>query len=186
MEKEHDDEPLPSAVVRLFAAGIGSALQAVEVLTEFGAETARVVIDRGRATAGEADRRYHAAARRGDALIKSTAGRLSGPADQVLGAAAAWTDRQIVRRVAESMKPYLVEELVPEVIDGVLPKIRADVVPVVIEDLTKDERVQDLVATQSRDMLSRSVAEARRASADADDRVEALVHRLFGRRGSEG
>ncbi|MEY9934975.1 hypothetical protein ABH926_009646 [Catenulispora sp. GP43] len=186
MEKEHDDEPSPSAVVKLFAAGVGAALQAVEVLTEFGAETARVVIDRGQATASEADRRYHAAARRGDALIRGTADKLAGPGGRVLGAAAEWTDRHVVRRVAESMKPYLIEELVPEVIDGVLPKIRADVVPVVIEDLTKDERVLDLVATQSRDMLSRSVAEARRASADADDRVEALVHRLFGRRGPEG
>lgn len=186
MQAEHDDEAAPTPVANLLAAGLGAALQAVEVLTEFGAETARVVIDKSRATVSQADRRYRAAAYRGDLLIKGAVGKLAGPAEQALGAAAGWTDRQIVRRVAESMKPYLIEEFVPEVIDGVLPKIRADVVPVVIEDLTNDDRIQDLVATQSANMLSRGVAEARHASADADDRLEALLRRLLGRRGPDG
>lgn len=166
MQTEHSDEASPPRVTNLLAAGFGGALQVVEVATEFGAEALRVVIDRSRRAAGEAGRRYHEAARRGDQLIR-------------------WTNRQIVRRVAESMKPYLVDEFVPEVIDGVLPKIRADVVPVVIEDLTNDERIQELVAAQSRTMLSRGVAEARHASADADDRVEASVRRLLGRRGPD-
>jgi len=186
MQREDSgDETPPARATRLLAAGLGAALQAVEVLTEFGAEAARVVIDRSRATAEEADRRYHQAAERGDLLIRGVAEKVAGGADRVAGTAAAWADRLIVRRVAESMKPYLIEELVPEVVDGVLPKIRADVVPVVIEDLADDERIQDLVAAQSMDLLSRGVAEARHASADADDRVEAVVRRLLRRRGPE-
>jgi hypothetical protein len=183
MPTEHDDEASPTRLTSLFAAGLGAALQAVEVLTEFGAETARVVIDRGRTTVDQADRRYHAAAQRGDLLIKDVVSKLAGRADHAVDVAAGWTDRQLVRRVAESMKPYLIADFVPEVIDGVLPKIRADVVPVVIEDLTNDDRIQDLVATQSKDMMSRSLEEARHASAEADDRLEALVRRLLGRRG---
>jgi hypothetical protein len=170
-------------VANLVAAGLGATLQAVEVLTEFGAEAARVVIDRSRTTASEADRRYHEAADRGDLLIKGVLGKLAGRADQAVGAVAEWTDRHVVRRVVESMKPYLIDEFVPEVIEGVLPKIRADVVPEVIEDLTKDRRVKDLVAAQSQDLLSRGVAEARQASAEADDRVEALARKMLGRRG---
>lgn len=183
--EDSDEEASPTRVTNLLAAGLGATLQAVEVLAEFGAETARVVIGRSRAAANQADRRYHEAAQRGDLLIKGVVGKLAGRADQVLGAAAEWTDRRLVRPVAESMKPYLVEEFVPEVIDGVLPKIRADVVPVVIEDLTNDVLIQELVAGQSRDILSRGVDEARHASADADDRVEALVRKLLRRRGLE-
>lgn len=185
MQTENSGEASPTRVTNLLAAGLGATLQAVEVLTEFGAETVRIVIDRSRSTASEADRRYREAAERGEQLIKGVVGRLSGRADRAVDAALGWTDRHVVRRVAESLKPYLVEEFVPEVIEGVLPKIRADVVPVVIEDLTHDDRIQDLVAAQSKDMLSRSVAEARRASADADDRVEAIVRKLLRRRGLE-
>ena len=169
----------------MLAAGLGSALQAVEVLAEFGAESTRVVIDRSRAAASRADHQYQEAAHRGELLIRGVVSKLAGPAEQVVGVAAGWTDRQIVRRVAESMKPYLIEEFVPQIIDGVLPQIRADVIPVVIEDLTNDDRIQDLIAAQSKGMLSRGVAEARHASADADDHAEALLRRLLGRRGPE-
>jgi len=181
MPTEHDDDESPTRLTNLLAAGLGTALQVVEVLAEFSAETARVVINRGRTTVDEADRRYHAAALRGDLLVRGAVSRLAGRAEHAVDAAAGWTDRQIVRRAAESMKPYLIEEFVPEVIDGVLPKMRVDVVPVVIEDLTNDDRIQDLVAAQSKDMLSRTLDEARHASADADDRLEALVRGLLRR-----
>jgi hypothetical protein len=186
MQTEHNDDTSPTRVGNVFTAGLGAAVQAVEVLTELGAETARAVIDRSRTTARQADRRYQEAARRGDLLIKGVAARLADRADHAADVTAAWVDRQIVRRVAESMKPYLIEQYVPEVIDGVLPTIREDVVPVVVEDLANDKQIQDLVTAQSKDLLSRSVAEARHASADADDRVEALLRRLLlGRRGAE-
>ena len=121
------------------------------------------------------------------ALAGGTADRLNRAAESafttVVDGAAAWTGQQIVRRVAESMKPYLIDELVPEVIDGVMPKIRADVVPVVIEDLASDDRIRAMIAQQSRGMLTWSVTEVRRASAEADDRVETAARRLLGRRG---
>jgi hypothetical protein len=181
METEHSGDPSPTKGSNVLVAGLGAALQAVEVLTEFGAEAARKVIDGSRAGAGRAERGYHEAARRGDLLIRRAVSEVASRAEPAVNAAAGWADRQVVRRVAESMKPYLIEEFVPEVIDGVLPKIRADVVPVVIDNLANDERIQDLVATQSKDVLSRAVAEARHTSAGADDRVEALLRKLLGR-----
>jgi|GEM_PF-3028513 len=184
--EDNGGETSMAPVTKLLAAGLGATLQVVEVLVEFGAETARVVIDRSRTTADQADHRYHEAADRGELLIKGAVGKLAGRADHVVTAAAGWADRQIVQRLTESMKPYLIEEFVPEVIDGVLPKIRADVVPVVIEDLTNDDRIRDLVAAQSKDMLSEGLDEARHASADADDRIEAMLRKLLGRRGPEG
>jgi len=42
------------------------------------------------------------------------------------------------------------------------------------------------VAAQSKDMLSEGLDEARHASADADDRIEAMLRKLLGRRGPEG
>ena len=183
--EQHPGAP-DHAIPRLVAAGVGVALEAVDALTELGVETVQATVTRARAVEREVDRRYHQAARRGDEAIGHAVHALAARLDRAADSAAAWTDREIVRRVAESMKPYLVDDLVPQVIDGVLPKIRADVVPVVIEDLADDDRIQDMVASQSMGMVSRSVEEVRHASADADDRLEAGVRKLFGRQGTHG
>jgi hypothetical protein len=181
-------------VPRLLAAGLGAALQAADALVELGAEGASAAAVRGRAAVDVADRAYRGAARRGDLAVRrlaqDTAGRVERAANdasaqvgRAADAAAGWTERQVVRRVARSLTPYLIDELVPEVIDGVLPKIRTDVVPVVVEDLAGDARIRAMVAQQSRGMLTWSVTEVRRASAEADDRVETSLRRLLGRRG---
>jgi hypothetical protein len=163
---------------RVLAAGLGAALQAADVATEFGTEAAQALLDRHRALTRQVERGYHGAARRGDQALTDAPRRLNQAAD----AAAAWADRIIIRRVAEAMTPYLIDELVPEVIDGVLPKIRADVIPAVIEDLAGDERVRMMVAQQSQGMLAWSVAEVRRTCADGDDRAETALRRILGRR----
>jgi hypothetical protein len=168
-------------VPRIVVAGLGAALQAADAVVELGAEAVNAAATGAHSVVRHGDQRLRA-------LAEGTADRLGRAADSAFNSAvdgaAAWTEKQIVRRVAESMKPYLIDELVPEVIDGVMPMIRADVVPVVIEDLASDDRIRAMIAQQSRGMLTWSVAEVRRASAEADDRVETVARRLLGRRGS--
>lgn len=163
----------------LLAAALGATFQAADVLVELGAETTQKVLAKARAGV----RRYNEAADRGEAVVHKAKADARGGVDRALGTTVGWVDREIVRRMAESMKPYLIKEFVPEVIDGVMPKVRADVIPVVLADLAEDEEVQDMVAAQSRNAASRGVSEIRRASGDADDRVEDTVHRVLGRRG---
>jgi hypothetical protein len=54
------------------------------------------------------------------------------------------------------------------------------VLPVVIDDLTSDPRVRNLVVEQSRGVLGDAAAQVRTGTAEADDRVEAAVRRIFG------
>jgi hypothetical protein len=185
MVTPHDAGRPTAKVSGLFAAGLGATFQAVDVLVELVTETAQAVVGGTLAAAREADQRYREAAARGEAVIRRAATDVRDGADHAANAAAGWVDREIVRRVAESMKPYLIEELVPSVIDGVLPIIRTDVVPVVLADLADDDQVQTMVAVQSRDVLTRGVADIRDASSAADDRIEASLHRVLGRRGSK-
>ena len=168
-------------VPRIVVAGLGAALQAADAVVELGGEAVNAAATGAHSVVRSGDQRIRA-------LAESTADRLNRAAESVfttaVDSATAWTEQQIVRRVAESMKPYLIHDLVPEVIDGVMPKIRSDVVPVVIEDLASDDRIRAMIAQQSRGMLTWSVTEVRRASAEADDRVETAARRLLGRRGS--
>lgn len=173
------------ALPRLLAAGVGAAMEMVDALSELGVEAVQAALAKTRDVERGVDRRYHEAARRGDEMFGRAVAVLAGRADRAVDSAAGWTDREIVRRVAESMRPYLIDELVPEVIDGILPKIRADVVPAVLEDLADDEHIQTMVAAQSKGVVSRGVEEVRHVSSDADDRVEAGVRKLFGRQGHE-
>lgn len=170
-------------VPRIVAASLDAALQAADAVAELGAETVRAGVILARGTAHQANEAYRGAARRGDERIRSLANKSAERVNRAADGAAEWADREVVRRIARSMAPYLIFELVPEVIDGVMPKIREDVVPVVIADLAGDERVMAMVAQQSRGMLTWSVTEVRRASAEADDRVETALRKLLGRRG---
>jgi hypothetical protein len=167
----------------LLAAGARATFQAFDVLVEFGAEATRAVLTKTEALAQTADHRYHEAADQGDRIVRKTVAEALGGVGRIADVAAGLVDRQIIRRVAESMKPYLIEDLVPEVIDGVLPEVQADVVPVLLTDLADDQHVQAMVAAQSKGVLVRGVTELRRRSGDADDRVEESAHRLFGRQG---
>lgn len=178
-----DVKDSPGKTSHLLAAGVRATIQALDVLVEFGAEATQAVLTKAEGLAQAAEHRYHESADQGDRIARKIAAEALGGVGLVADVAAGWVDREIVRRVAESMKPYLIEDLVPEVIDGVLPKIQADVVPDLLTDLADDQHVQAMVATQSKDVLARGVTELRRRSGDADDRVEESAHRLFGRRG---
>ena len=51
---------------RVVAAGLGAALQAADVATEFGTEAAQALLDRRRVLTRHAERGYYGTARRGD------------------------------------------------------------------------------------------------------------------------
>src|SRR5215475_11123836 len=57
----------------------------------------------------------------------------------------AWAETQAVPRIVDSLVPHLVDSVVPRLIDGVMPEIRETVLPAVIDDLTNDPRVRELV-----------------------------------------
>ena len=92
----------------------------------------------------------------------------------------AWAESQAVPRIVDSLVPHLVESVVPRLINGVMPEIRASVLPAVLDDLTKDPRVRELVTEQSRDVIGEAAQAVRSASATADSRVEMAFQRLIG------
>jgi hypothetical protein len=92
----------------------------------------------------------------------------------------AWAETQAVPRIVDSLVPHLVDSVVPRLIDGVMPEIRETVLPAVIDDLTNDPKVRDLVMEQSRGVIGEAAQQVRSASAHADNRVEAAFRRLIG------
>ena len=92
----------------------------------------------------------------------------------------AWAETQAVPRIVDSLVPHLVDSVVPRVLDGVMPEIRATVLPAVVDDLTNDPRVRELVMEQSRGVIGEAAEQVRSASAHADSRVEAAFRRLIG------
>jgi hypothetical protein len=91
-----------------------------------------------------------------------------------------WAEGQAVPHIVDALVPHLVAEVVPRIIDGTMPRIRAEVLPVVIGDLTADESVRDLVVTQGRGVIGDTAEQLRSSTAEADDRVESVIRRLFG------
>ncbi|MBR7830872.1 hypothetical protein KDK95_31500 [Actinospica sp. MGRD01-02] len=166
---------------RALAAGVGTLLQAADLMTELGTETVRAALSKSADLVYRASCGYQDAADRGELVLSTCAAEASRRLVRTADDLAAWADRHVVRRVIESMTPYLIDQLVPTVIDGVMPKIRTDVIPVVIEDLADDERVRAMIAQQSQDVLTWGVTEVRRASANGDDRVESALHRVLRR-----
>ena len=74
--------------------------------------------------------------------------------------------------------PHLVHEVMPRLIDGAMPEIRTRVLPVVIEDLTKDPRVRDLVVAQGGGVVGEAAQQLRSTTATADDRSSPAFRRL--------
>jgi hypothetical protein len=73
----------------------------------------------------------------------------------------------------------------PQVIDKALPQIRFDVLPVVVEDLSSDPKIRQLVVDQSRGVVGEAVVRVQTTTATADDRVESVLRRLLGRSAAE-
>ena len=86
-----------------------------------------------------------------------------------------------VQSTVEESLAWVEASVVPRLLDGALPQVRTNVLPVVIDDLTADPRVRDLVVEQSRGMLGEAADQLRTHAASADDRVESAFRRLVGR-----
>jgi hypothetical protein len=127
-----------------------------------------------RAAVGEADRRGRAGiqGRRTDAsaLVDGT---VSGTLD--------WVQVNVMPQLVDDLVPHLISDVVPRLIDGALPEITARVIPALIEDMTNDPRIRELILAQSRGVLGQVTEQVRTGTARADDRFEAAAHRVFGR-----
>jgi hypothetical protein len=92
-----------------------------------------------------------------------------------------FAQREVVPGIVDDLVPHLVEQTLPRLIDGALPAIRAQVLPVVVDDLTNDPKVRDLVAEQGRGLIGEAAQELRDNTATADDRIESAFNRLLRR-----
>ncbi len=135
------------------------------LLARSRARLSRLVLDAR--TAGEAT--LSAGRAEADALVRT------GVADGI-----AWAQAQAVPQIVDGMVPHLVDTVMPQLIEGALPEIRARVLPVVIDDLTNDPRLRELVMEQSRGVVGEAAHQVRSATANADDRVETAFRRLVG------
>ncbi|GHJ49112.1 hypothetical protein Cs7R123_64540 [Catellatospora sp. TT07R-123] len=99
--------------------------------------------------------------------------------DSTVEETVSWLERTIVPRMVDNLVPHLIDRVVPRLVEGALPEIRHKVIPVVIDDLTRDPRLQALITEQSRGVLANAADELRTTSATADDRIEESFRRLF-------
>jgi hypothetical protein len=90
----------------------------------------------------------------------------------------AWAQNRAVPQIVDGLVPHLVDKVVPRIIDGALPQIREKVMPVIIEDLTNDPQVRELVVEQGRGVVGEAAQQLRTTTATADDRVESAFRRL--------
>jgi hypothetical protein len=90
-----------------------------------------------------------------------------------------WIEKSVVPRVVDDLMPYLINSVVPRLVEGAIPEIRNKIIPVVIDDLTRDPRLQELITEQSRGVLANATDELRETSATADDRIEDSFRRMF-------
>ncbi|GEM_PF-3453199 len=118
------------------------------------------------------DRLVAAATKRGEATV--AAGRADAAAflQASVSDGIAWAQAQAVPQIVDGMVPHLVEDVVPRLIDGVMPEIRARVLPAVIDDLTHDPRLRELLLEQGRGAVGEATQRLRATTATADDRVE--------------
>ena len=87
---------------------------------------------------------------------------------------------QAVTRIVDSLVPHLVDSVVPRLIEGALPEIRARVMPAVVDDLTNDPKVRDLVTEQSRAAVEDAVKHVYADVTKADSKVMKAFRRLAG------
>jgi hypothetical protein len=92
----------------------------------------------------------------------------------------AWAGTQALPRIVDSLVPHLVKSVVPRLIEGALPEIRARVMPAVVDDLTNDPKVRDLVTDQSRAAVEDAVKHVHADVAQADSKVVKALRRLAG------
>jgi hypothetical protein len=124
------------------------------------------------------DRMVLDARRRGAATVAAGRAEATALVQTTVADGLAWAQAQAVPQIVDGLVPHLVDEVVPRIIDGAMPEVRARVLPVVIEDLTHDPQIRDLMREQGRGMVGEAAEHLRTTSATADDRVESAFRRL--------
>jgi hypothetical protein len=81
--------------------------------------------------------------------------------------------------------------VVPQLVAGALPEIKARVIPALINDLTNDPRMRELMLAQGNGAQSnggpgQATDQLRTGAGRADDRFESTAHRVFGRNEKSG
>lgn len=140
-----------------------------------GSDTPRRSLSRSREILG---RVVSEARKRGEATVAAGRADASAFVQANVSDGIAWAQAQAVPQIVDGLVPHLVDEVMPRLIDGALPEIRARVLPVVIDDLTNDPRVRDLVLEQGRSAVDEAAQHLRSTTASADDRVESAFRRL--------
>ncbi|GAA2396084.1 hypothetical protein Cme02nite_56590 [Catellatospora methionotrophica] len=136
-------------------------------------------IDTARDVVSSAGQRGH------DTLVSSRAAASVALRDTV-DESLTWVEKTIVPRMMDNLMPYLINSVVPRLVEGAIPEIRRKVIPVVIDDMTRDPRLQELITEQSRGVLANATDELRETSASADDRIESSFRRVFHRHHTNG
>jgi hypothetical protein len=143
------------------------------------------LLDRTRDRAEQAQARVRAAVgeaeRRGRDTIDGRRQDASDLMDTTVSGAVGWAQVNVMPQLIDDLVPHLISDVVPRLIDGALPEIKARVIPALIDDLTNDPRVRELILAQSRGVLGQVTEQIRTGTTRADDRVEVAAHRVFGR-----
>jgi hypothetical protein len=140
-----------------------------------GAEASRRTLSRSRERVG---RVVLDARRIGAATVAAGRADATEFVQQTVADGLAWAESRAVPQIVDGLVPHLVDEVVPRIIDGALPEIRDRVLPVVIEDLTTDPQVRDLVREQGMGVVGDAAQHLRTTTSSADDRVESAFRRL--------
>jgi hypothetical protein len=159
---------------------LGPTKRAAEITAAFAAILPAVVVPRRSLAHSRAVLRRVSteARRRGEAAV--AAGRSDASAFLQAGVSdsIAWAQARVVPQIVDGLVPHLVDAVVPRLIEGAMPEIRTQVLPIVIEDLTKDPRVRELVLEQGRGVVGEAAQQLRATTATADDRIESAFRRL--------
>ena len=115
---------------------------------------------------------------RGAATVAAGRADAAGFVQHTVSDGLAWAQARAVPQIVNGLVPQLVDEVVPRIIDGALPEIRERVLPVVIEDLTTDPQVRELVREQGLGVVGEAADHLRATTSTADDRIESAFRRL--------
>jgi hypothetical protein len=118
------------------------------------------------------------ARRRGAQTVAAGRAEASALVQSTVTDGLAWAQAQAVPQIVDGLVPHLVDEVVPRLIDGVMPEVRERVLPVIIDDLTHDPQVRDLVLEQGRGVVGDAALHLRTTTSSADDRVESAFRKL--------
>ncbi|MEU7822574.1 hypothetical protein [Catellatospora sp. NPDC049133] len=192
-------EPSPADARSPVAIAVGLTQQSYDLARRTGARVGEATRSQARRLAGATRAALPANSPIDTARDVVTAAGLRGRDTLVSSRAAAavalrdtvdesltWVEKSIVPRMVDNLMPYLINSVVPRLVEGAIPEIRRKVIPVVIDDMTRDPRLQELITEQSRGVLASATDELRETSATADDRIESSFRRVFHRHHANG